>query len=510
LLTNVDIVLLFCYMTLIDAILKSLNDLKTKVTVIEVYNHIIDNNYFRFKDPTASLNSVGYRLYDFIRYDDPRIRHVEEDGTTYYYLAKFEQQIIHNEYQQKLRLLKNEYNNLNLTIGYNGFTRDNTKNQLLNVMILTKPAVKVTQGDLTLYATSFKVKDLLIPKFFLVDKLDSSSESTGFQRVLDTTRTKRLADYILKAWKDKDAFLPTSIFLATDKDISFDKDKNEITFEVERVCPFNVVDGQHRVQGLIEAAMENPEIQEFELIANIAVNLDMVTQMCHFLIVNTTQKAVNKGVEQQIISRLSNMVGFEDTPTLPKWIQNQVNKGDDRDALGIVYYLNTEIDSPWYKKIKMANKSKDDDTSITQESFVQSTKKYILSSNNGLSGLADKDERNKILKNYWKAINDLLVETDAIKDTVIFKTLGLDLFNIISSTIYAKLAPEEDFTVSRIREVFKNGFDNLSNDFFEIQNPEWWQSGGGASGVNQAGIKQIATELNRAINVQIQGGKFKL
>lgn len=497
-------------MTLIDAILKSLNDLKGKATDIEVYNHIVENNYFKFKDANTSLNTVGYRLWDFIRYDDPRFRCVEEDGITFYYLTKYEQQIIHEDYQRKLKLLKGEYNNLNLTGSKNGSTKDIIKNQLLDVMILTKPAVKVSQGDLTLYATSFKVKDLLIPNFFLVDKLDSSSESTGFQRVLDKTRTKRLADYILKAWKDKDAFLPTSIFLATDKNVSFDPSKNEITFEVEKVCPFNVVDGQHRVQGLIEAAMENPEIQEFELIANIAVNLDMVTQMCHFLIVNTTQKAVNKGVEQQIISRLSNMVGFEETPTLPKWIQNQVNKGDDRDALGIVYYLNTEIDSPWYKKIKMANKAKDDDTTITQESFVSSAKKHLLSANNGLSGLADKGERNKILKNYWKAIDDLLVDKDALKDTVIYKTLGLELFNIISSTIYAKLAPEENFTVIRIKEVLKNGFDNLSNEFFEIQNPEWWQSGGGASGFNQAGIKQIATELNRAINVQTATGKFKL
>jgi hypothetical protein len=86
-------------------------------------------------------------------------------------------------------------------------------------MILKKPAVRVKQGDLTIYATSLLVKDLMISNFYQVDKLDSSNASSGFQRVLDKTRTKRLADYILDAWKDKDAFLPTSIFLATDKDV---------------------------------------------------------------------------------------------------------------------------------------------------------------------------------------------------------------------------------------------------------------------------------------------------
>ena len=480
------------------------------MTVIEVYDHIVDNGYFLFSDSDKSLRTVGNRLWDFIRYDDQRVRCVEEEGGVLYYSSKYEQAIIHRDYQRKLKLLIRENKNPKIKFGNSGRTNDSTKNQILDVMILTKPAVKVTQGDLTLYATSLKVKDLLIRDFFLVEKLDPSNNNSGFQRVLDKTRTKRLADYILKAWKDKDAFLPTSIFLATEKNVQFDPVKNEISFDVRDVCPFNVVDGQHRVQGLIEAAMLNPEIEEFELIANIAVNLDMVTQMCHFLIVNTTQKSVNKGVEQQIISRLSNMVGFEDTPTLPKWIQNQVNKGEDRDALGIVYYLNSEVDSPWHKKIKMANNLKDGDTTITQESFVQSVKKHILSSNNGLSGLSDKDDRNKILKNYWKAIEELLVDSRATKESVIFKTLGLELFNIISSTIYAKLAPEEDFTAARIKEVLKNGFDNLSNEFFEVQNPEWWQSGGNATGFNQAGIKQLATELNRAINVQTQGTKFRL
>ena len=48
-----------------------------------------------------------------------------------------------------------------------------------------------------------------------------------------------------------------------------------------------------------------------------------------FLIVNTTQKSIDKAVEQQIYSRLA-MLNFEDIPTLPRWIQNQVNKGEDR------------------------------------------------------------------------------------------------------------------------------------------------------------------------------------
>jgi DGQHR domain-containing protein len=369
-------------------------------------------------------------------------------------------------------------------------------------MILKKTAVRVKQGDLTIYATSLLVKDLMISNFYQVDKLDSSNTSSGFQRVLDKTRTKRLSDYILDAWKDKDAFLPTSIFLATDKDVAFDNEKNEITFEIEKVCPFNVVDGQHRVEGLIEAAKQNPEIGDFELVANIAVNLEDVSQMCHFLIVNTTQKAVDRAVEQQIISRLTGMVDIEDIPTLPKWIQRQVMKGEDKEALVITNYLNTEPDSPWCQKIRMANEGKDDSNTINQKSFVQSIKGYILSSNNPLAAESDIDRRNKILKNYWKAIDDLLVKKDSDSQTVVYKTIGLELFNIISATVFMKLYNEKNFTVDRIKSMLQHGFSNLPNEHLAVQNPEWWESGGGASNINKAAVRQIATELNKAMNIQ--------
>jgi hypothetical protein len=224
--------------------------------------------------------------------------------------------------------------------------------------------------------------------------------------------------------------------------------------------------------------------------------------MCHFLIVNTTQKSVDRAVEQQIISRLTGMVDIEDIPTLPKWIQRQVMKGEDKEALVITNYLNTEPDSPWYQKIRMANEGKEDSNTINQKSFVQSIKGYILSSNNPLAAESDIDRRNKILKNYWKAIGELLVKNDSEAQTVVFKTIGLELFNIISATVFMKLYNEKNFTVDRIKFMLQHGFSNLPNEHLAIQNPEWWESGGGASNINKAAVRHIATELNKAINIQ--------
>ena len=261
------------------------------------------------------------------------------------------------------------------------------------------------------------------------------------------------------------------------------------------------MDGQHRIEGLIEAARENPEIGEFELMANISDNLSEISQMCHFLIVNTTQKSVDRAVEQQIIARLTKMVDIEEIPTLPKWIQRQVLKGEDKEALVIANYLNSEADSAWYQKIRMANELRTASSTINQKSFVQLTKTYILSASNPLAAVRDIDKRNRILKNYWRAISSLLVDEEAESESIIYKTIGLELFNIISQTVFTILFAEQDFTVERMKRLLLHGFSNLPNEHLEIQHPEYWQSGGKASKINKAAVRGIATALNRALNV---------
>ena len=249
---------------------------------------------------------------------------------------------------------------------------------------ITRPAALVRQGSLQLYATSLKVSDLKRPNFYTISKLDPADGGPGYQRLLHEGRAKRLADYLLDGQIEKDAFLPTSIFLATNKDIAFDSATNTITFNVNQIGPFNVVDGQHRIAGLVLAAERNPEMLEFEVPVNIAVSLDEISQMCHFLIVNTTQRSVDRAIEQQIVARLTKMIGLEKTPTMPRWIRRQVEKGEDARALAVANYLNDDPASPWCGKIRMAN-DEGDGATINQKSFITSLRHHVFSAKS-LSG----------------------------------------------------------------------------------------------------------------------------
>ena len=135
-----------------------------------------------------------------------------------------------------------------------------------------KPAVLIQQGKKKLFTTAFTVNEFMIPNFYTIDKLDTQEEK-GFQRILQEERAKRLAKYMVESWKQNgEAFLPSSIFMATDKTIEFDEASNEIYFDTD-ICPFSVVDGQHRIEGLKRAALTNKELENFSVPVNIAVNL---------------------------------------------------------------------------------------------------------------------------------------------------------------------------------------------------------------------------------------------
>ncbi len=117
--------------------------------------------------------------------------------------------------------------------------------------LISRPAALVRQGNLKLYTTSLRVADLLTDNFYTIERLDpENSSDKGYQRLLNKGRAKKLADYLVDGQENQDAFLPTSVLLATDKDINFDVSNNTITIDVEKICPFSVVDGQHRIEGL--------------------------------------------------------------------------------------------------------------------------------------------------------------------------------------------------------------------------------------------------------------------
>jgi len=373
--------------------------------------------------------------------------------------------------------------------------------------ILKLPAAEIRQGGLTLYATSLKVKDLIAPGFYSVDTLDPEDPNDhGYQRLLNTARAKKLADYLLKGLDSRDAFLPTSVFLATDKSLSFSKPDNTIEIDTSLVGSFSVVDGQHRLEGLRMAAEKDSRVHDFELPVNIAINLPQIHQMCHFLIVNTTQKSVDKSVEQRIFARLTDALDVEDLPSLPKWILNTLERGEVEKAVKYVDYLNEAPGSPWYKKIQMANADSDTAT-INQKSFVKAIVKYVLTANNPLTIVKDFEKEKKIFLNYWVAIKDNL---DDGNSSVLYKYNGVELFCKFSIPFFVKLQDRGNYTVGTMKTLLRSCLDNVEGEYAGVGHPEWWARGGKASFLNAGAINVVSQEMTKALHKASMGNTIEI
>ncbi|MCB9189969.1 MAG: hypothetical protein H6599_11900 [Flavobacteriales bacterium] len=81
-------------MTLKEAVLKSLEEINGLTNYLEVYNHIVEKNYYDFGTAKTPGSTVSALLGDFIRNGDTRVKRIKQQGGTYsYYLTKNEQNI---------------------------------------------------------------------------------------------------------------------------------------------------------------------------------------------------------------------------------------------------------------------------------------------------------------------------------------------------------------------------------------------------------------------------------
>ena len=104
----------------------------------------------------------------------------------------------------------------------------------------------------------------------------------------------------------------------------------------------------------------------------------------------------------------------------------------------------------------------------------------------------------------------LLIDPDSESQSVLYKTIGVDLFHTVSATVFTHLATRNDFTKGAIRELLRKGFQNLPDENIAMFHPEWWQRGSVASGLNSSAVRKIATSLSHALNVQDDASRVAL
>ena len=362
-----------------------------------------------------------------------------------------------------------------------------------------RPAVEIQQGNLALYLTYVTPEDLFNNDFYAVSKLEPTTEE-GYQRILNAQRANRLARHLKEAFPKGYAHIPTTVFLATEHPVDFDQESGRIRFETDEVCPFSVVDGQHRIEGLKRALDDDDSsLCDFKLPATIAVDLDHTHQMYHFYIVNTTQKPIDAGLSQQITSRFTNMKGIKDLPYFPHWLDREVERGTDAKALKLVEFLNNDASSPLNGRVRMANDETRRGNRNEQASIVSIFKREIFTGN-PVARERDYDRLHAIMLNYFEAVNSIFVANTDPDSSIVWRNNGLFFFSLISKWILEEIyATTRKFTVESIRQMIKGSLEELDAEYQSIAYPQWWQSGAGASGMNRAAFRRYAVGFHDAL-----------
>jgi DGQHR domain-containing protein len=133
------------------------------------------------------------------------------------------------------------------------------------------------QNDKTFYV-SILPNDVLKAICF-VSRRDEDSEK-GFQRTLNESRAKDIARYL----DEVKGIIPSALILSAQENARFgiDSGKNEISF-VTNPNSFMVLDGQHRLYGLIKS------IKKYVIPVIIFNKLNITEEVNLFIDINTTQ-----------------------------------------------------------------------------------------------------------------------------------------------------------------------------------------------------------------------------
>ena len=294
-------------------------------------------------------------------------------------------------------------------------------------------------------------------------RVRSDSADDGVQRQLSARRIKEISLFT----SDPDATFPTPIIVACDSE-RVALTNGQIEFQLDTPIG-EVIDGQHRVEGLLRASAANPNsIAAFNLPVVFMLDLEPYEKAYVFSTINSKQTPVPKSLIYDL---------FELTET-----RSPYKTGHE-----IARTLNATEEGPFFRGLKMLGKRNVPTEYLTQGSFVTQLVKRI-SRNSQADEIAIKrsekplDDENlpfrfywienrdevilKILENYFSAIRDVFPEQwnhPTAANFILRKTVGfqglLEAFDEIWSESRQKKTASKDFFLD-IAQRFKR---NLAN-----------------------------------------------
>ena len=274
----------------------------------------------------------------------------------------------------------------------------------------------------------------IISEISYVSRRGIDEEKGAIQRILNKTRISGIRDFLLNG-----GFFPNTIILnvVEDGNLSFNKSNNNISFDVSpRIA--QIIDGQHRVEGLKEAIKSDKSTKKVLIPTVIANNLS--TEECAeiFISINTEQKSVPK-------SLIYDLYGLMDISAK----DFSIERGTD-----IAKILNSDDNSPYQRYIKFPG-SRKFKGGIQLSTFVNSLKPLVKSDGEfSKYSLTTLDYQANVLKNYFNALQSYYGDTwDTLKNPFIFASGFGAIIEVFASKILPYCYSQKKFTEAFFKKI---------------------------------------------------------
>lgn len=361
-------------MTITDAIIKVLNLYPDGLTVKQIYDEIIANKLYEFgaEDPVNVVTIQIKRYCENVKISNP-------SPIKYFSVVKKKGDV--DIYKIKSRGI-----------------------QEMGVFKKFK-YIKSSINGVDIFTFTMSVSDLAAISYVAVRGQDK--EEGAVQRVLNRQRISSIKRYVL----DDNMFVNTFVLNWTNTDPKAKPkiDENNIEFPII-MGSAQLIDGQHRLEGLRAAMTEKEDIAYKSVIVSMAINLATIDAAKIFLNINSEQKPVPKSLIYDLYG-----VTEEDR-------NYAINRAND-----LANMLNTDINSPYYRVIKFPGTPRGKGK-LDLSTVVSSLKTYV--DRDGKfeeKNIRELDYQYTCLLNYFNALKfhaDKSLKWSTINLNIFFKAAG--------------------------------------------------------------------------------------
>ncbi|MSQ13962.1 MAG: DGQHR domain-containing protein [Dehalococcoidia bacterium] len=221
------------------------------------------------------------------------------------------------------------------------------------------------------------------------------------------------------------ALVPTTVLINIRKPVEITKEGGRDALEIPDDLELWVVDGQHRLEGFWVAIEEQERLRfkDYEVPAVFTMELAPEQEAEQFRVINETAKKVRTDLARRLLAFAAQTKGGR------QQIRSQQRMWE-ATAAKVIDVLNSDPDSPLYRRIQGPNQKKGEGHTIRELSFSTSLRPILNTfpyQDWGPERTAD------LLCNYWQAWRDVVSEPfDEADAYVLLRTPGIFSLHLVA------------------------------------------------------------------------------